>query len=184
MPVFLPPGTYVVSNLMLPRDLRLTGVPGATRTIYGGDGYLLAAENAEHIELNGLVIDGANRRIGDHAQGLLELRGVRYLVIDNCRVTGSGKNGQALERISGRIERSEISGAADAGIVSVEAGKLRIAANAVSDCGNGRHIGASLAGRRRRHHDLRQSRRAYPRPAPAAPRKMATASMHSGQTAW
>ena len=137
MPVFLPPGTYVVSNLTLPRHLRLTGVPGATRIIYGGDGHLFAAEDAEHIELSGLVIDGANRWIGDHAQGLLDLRRVRHLVIDNCRIIGSGKNGISLERVSGRIERSEISGAADAGIYSVEAGKLQVLTNTVSDCGNG-----------------------------------------------
>ena len=137
MPVFLPPGTYVVSNLTLPRHLRLTGVPGATRIIYGGDGHLFAAEDAEHIELSGLVIDGANRWIGDHAQGLLDLRRVRHLVIDNCRIMGSGKNGISLERVSGRIERSEISGAADAGIYSVEAGKLQVLTNTVSDCGNG-----------------------------------------------
>ena len=101
MPVFLPPGTYVVSNLTLPRRLCLTGVPGATRIIYGGDGHLLAAEDAEHIELTGLVIDGANRWIGDHAQGLLDLRAVQHLVIDNCRIMGSGKNGLSLERVSG-----------------------------------------------------------------------------------
>ncbi|MCV3239966.1 TIGR03808 family TAT-translocated repetitive protein [Mesorhizobium sp. ZC-5] len=136
MPLFLPPGTYVVSNLTLPRHLRLTGVPGATRIIYGGDGHLFAAEDAEHIELSGLVIDGANRWIGDHAQGLLDLRRVQHLVIDNCRIMGSGKNGISLERVSGRIERSEISGAADAGIYSVEAGKLQILTNMVSDCGN------------------------------------------------
>ena len=137
MPVFLPPGTYVVSNLTLPRKLRLTGIPGATRIVYGGDGHLFAVEDAVHIELSGLVIDGANRWLGDQAQGLLDLRRVQHLVVDNCSILGSGKNGLALERVSGRIERSEITGAADAGIYSVEAGKLQIQANTVSDCGNG-----------------------------------------------
>ncbi|TIT15844.1 MAG: TIGR03808 family TAT-translocated repetitive protein, partial [Mesorhizobium sp.] len=35
MPVFLPPGTYVVSNLSLPSRVRLSGVPGASRIVYG-----------------------------------------------------------------------------------------------------------------------------------------------------
>ena len=30
-PVFLPPGDYVISNITLPDNTRLTGVPGATR---------------------------------------------------------------------------------------------------------------------------------------------------------
>lgn len=137
MPVFLPPGTYVVSNLTLPARVRLSGVPGATRIVYGGNGHLMMAEQAEHIELSGLVFDGANRWMADYAQGLLDLRRVAHLAIDNCQVTGSGKNGLALEHVTGRIERSDISGAADAGIYSVEAGGLEISRNTVSDCGNG-----------------------------------------------
>lgn len=137
MPVFVPPGTYIVSNLSLPRRVRMSGVPGATRIVYGGDGHLLLAEAAEHIELSGLVLDGANRWIGDHAQGLLDLRRVEHLLVDNCQILGSGKNGLALERVAGRIDRSTISGAADAGIYSVEAARLEITGNSVSDCANG-----------------------------------------------
>lgn len=136
-PVFLPPGTYLVSNLKLPARVRLSGVPGATRIVYGGNGHLMMAEQAEHIELSGLVLDGSNRWLGDYTQGLLDLRRVAHLVIDNCQVTGSGKNGLALEHVAGRIGRSDISGAADAGIYSVEAGGLEISGNTVSDCANG-----------------------------------------------
>ncbi|MGX9115263.1 TIGR03808 family TAT-translocated repetitive protein [Mesorhizobium sp. BHbsci] len=137
MPVFLPPGTYVVSNLSLPSRVRLSGVPGASRIVYGGNGHLLMAEQAGHIEFTGLVFDGTNRWMGDYAQGLLDLRRVAHLVIDNCQISGSGKSGLALEHASGRIERSEISGAADAGIYSVEAAGLEISGNTVSDCANG-----------------------------------------------
>ncbi|MER8905462.1 TIGR03808 family TAT-translocated repetitive protein [Mesorhizobium sp. M0772] len=136
-PVFLPPGTYVVSNLTLPARVRLSGVPGASRILYGGNGHLLTAEQAEHIEFTALVFDGANGGLADDAQGLLDLRRVAHLVIDNCTITGSGKHGLALEHASGRIERSEILGAADAGIYSVEAAGLAISDNTVSDCGNG-----------------------------------------------
>ncbi|QKD04753.1 TIGR03808 family TAT-translocated repetitive protein [Mesorhizobium loti] len=137
IPVFLPAGTYVVSNLSLPSRVRLSGVSGATRIVYGGDGHLFMAEQADHIELSGLVFDGSNRSMGDYAQGLLDLRRVGHLVVDNCQITGSGKNGLALERAVGRIERTDISGAADAGIYSVEAGGLAITGNTISDCANG-----------------------------------------------
>ncbi|TIV26849.1 MAG: TIGR03808 family TAT-translocated repetitive protein, partial [Mesorhizobium sp.] len=85
-PVFLPPGTYLVSNLKLPARVRLSGVPGATRIVYGGNGHLMMAEQAEHIELTGLVFDGSNRWLADYAQGLLDLRRVAHLTIDNCQV--------------------------------------------------------------------------------------------------
>jgi uncharacterized secreted repeat protein (TIGR03808 family) len=136
-PIFLPAGTYVVSNLTLPRYLRLSGVPGATRIVYGGDGHLMLAEDATHIDLTGLVIDGANRWIGDQAQGILDFRRVEHAVIDNCQVVGSGKYGIAFERVGGRIERSTITGASEAGIYSVGATGLAITGNTVSDCANG-----------------------------------------------
>ncbi len=63
--------------------------------------------------------------------------GEAELTIDNCQIVGSGKNGVALERSGGRIERSEISGSADSGIYSVEGTGLQITANTVSDCANG-----------------------------------------------
>ena len=135
--IFLPPGQYAIGRITLPRRVRLSGVPGATRLVHAGDGHMFAAEGAEHIELSGLVIDGANRWLGDTAQGLIDARGVAAFVVDNCRVIGSSKNGLALERVSGRVERSEISDVADAGLWSVEAGRLQITGNTVADCGNG-----------------------------------------------
>ena len=137
IPIFLPPGTYLVSNLTLPARVRLRGVAGATRIVYGGDGHLFAGEDAELIELSGIVFDGANRWIDDRAQAILDFRRVRELSIDRCQVIGSGKNGIALERVSGRVERSTISGAAEAGIYSVEAGRVTISSNTVTDCANG-----------------------------------------------
>ena len=56
MPLFLPPGVYVVSNLNLPRNVRLSGVPGATRIIYGGDGHLFLAEQTELLHLDGAAV--------------------------------------------------------------------------------------------------------------------------------
>jgi uncharacterized secreted repeat protein (TIGR03808 family) len=136
-PIFLPAGTYVVSNLTLPKYVRLSGVPGASRIVYGGDGRLMVAEDAIHIELTGLVIDGANRWLGERTQGMLDFRRVAHAVIDNCRIVSSAKYGIAIERVSGRIERSIVSGAAEAGIYSVDATGLAISGNTVSDCANG-----------------------------------------------
>lgn len=135
--VFLPPGNYVISNLSLPARVRIAGVPGATRIVYGGGGSFLVGENAEHVELVGLVLDGAGQWISGQAQALLELRGVRHLVVDNCRILDSSKTALALERVAGRIERSAISGAADVGIWSIEGAGISITGNTVSDCGNG-----------------------------------------------
>ncbi len=137
LPLHLPAGNYVVSNLKLPSSVRLTGVPGATRIIYGGDGHLFAGENLDLFDISGLSIDGANHWLADYAQGLIDIRRARKIAIDNCEIIGSGKNAIALERVGGRIEHTLISGAADAAIYSVEGGLLQISGNRVTDCANG-----------------------------------------------
>ncbi len=39
--VFLPPGTYVVSDIQLPAHVNLLGVPGKSRLLFGGNKSLL-----------------------------------------------------------------------------------------------------------------------------------------------
>ncbi|MGK6315375.1 TIGR03808 family TAT-translocated repetitive protein [Neorhizobium sp. DT-125] len=137
MQVFLPPGNYQVSNLDLPEGARITGVPGASRLIYSGDGYLIRAEGARRIELSNLVIDGANRRLDEQSRALVQMRGVGEVTIDNCEIIGSRKTAVQLERSGGRIERSRISGAAEYGLFAVESTGLSVTGNTVLDCGNG-----------------------------------------------
>lgn len=136
-PLFLPAGHYGVSNLRLPAGARLIGVPGQTRLLYRGGGHLIFAEGVENIGLDGLVLDGGNRPLADYAPGLVHLAQVRNAAIVDCEILGSTAHGIALDRCSGRVERSTITGAADAGIRSVEADGLALVGNALADCANG-----------------------------------------------
>ncbi|MDF1608477.1 TIGR03808 family TAT-translocated repetitive protein [Hoeflea sp. YIM 152468] len=133
----LPPGTFVVSNITLPEGARIAGVPGATRLIYGGRGHGFVAEGARRIELSGLVLDGANQRLGEHVSGLVHLRGVAEAVIENVSLAGADGHGVLLEACGGRIHHCEISGARLAGIYAVESRGLAITGNVVRDCANG-----------------------------------------------
>jgi uncharacterized secreted repeat protein (TIGR03808 family) len=137
VPVFLPPGVYRVSNLTLPDNTRITGVPGASRIVYTGDGHLFSARDVKRIELSNIVIDGQNRWLGDDAGALVQFTGVDEVRIDNCQISGSRKHGLQLERCGGRIERSRISGAGQSGIYAVESAGLSVTGNEVFDCGNG-----------------------------------------------
>ncbi|TAA63156.1 TIGR03808 family TAT-translocated repetitive protein [Shinella sp. JR1-6] len=136
-PVFLPPGDYAVSNITLPDNTRLTGVPGATRIVYGGDGHLFAADGAGRIELANLVIDGANRWLGDTVDGLVHFSNVANVIIENCEIQGSSKTAVSLQRCGGRVERSRLSGAAEYALYAVESRDLSVTGNHVFDCGNG-----------------------------------------------
>lgn len=137
VPVFLPPGDYRISNITLPDQTRITGVPGASRIVYTGDGHLFAADGAARIELADIVIDGGNRWLADYAGALVQLRGVGEAIIDNCEITGARKHAVQMERCGGRITGSRLSGAAQAAIYAVECHELSITDNMVADCGNG-----------------------------------------------
>lgn len=133
----LPPGSFVISNINLPDGARIAGVPGATRLIYGGRGHGFLSEGARRVELSGLVLDGANQRLGEHVSGLLHLRGVTEVVIDEVTVSGADGHGITLEACGGRISHCEISGARLAGIYAIESRGLAISRNVVRDCANG-----------------------------------------------
>jgi uncharacterized secreted repeat protein (TIGR03808 family) len=135
--VFLPAGSYVVSGISLPARVRLGGVSGATRILFGGGDFLLSARGAEHIELNGVTFDGGRRPLGDSVRGLLDLADVPAVAIDNCTVTGSGKYGIVLTGCGGRIERSIVTTAAEAAIWAIDSTGLQITGNTVRDCDNG-----------------------------------------------
>ncbi|WP_110031861.1 TIGR03808 family TAT-translocated repetitive protein [Hoeflea marina] len=135
--LWLPAGSYVVSNIDLPDGARIAGVAGATRLIYGGRGHCFVAEGGGRIELSGLVIDGANQRLGEHVTGLVHLRGVSEAVIEDVDITGSSGHALTLEGCGGHVSGCHFSGAAQVGLYAVGSTGLAIRDNVVSDCGNG-----------------------------------------------
>jgi uncharacterized secreted repeat protein (TIGR03808 family) len=137
MPIFLPPGIYRLSDIDLPENVRIEGVAGATRLVYGGNGKFFYAAGTRRLSLSNLVIDGANRWLNDDQPGLLTLRDVPDLRIENCEIQGASKFGIWAERCKGRIADSAISGAAESGIYAVECADFEIRSNHVTDCGNG-----------------------------------------------
>lgn len=137
LPVFLPPGTYRLSNISLPSNSRILGLPGASRVVYTGGGFLFSAENSDNLSLSGLVINGANRPLADDAGGLLHFRGIGNLNLESLDITGASKHAVQTEACGGRIAENRISGAALAGLYAVDSKALSIAQNNVTDCGNG-----------------------------------------------
>ncbi|MFM2278618.1 MAG: hypothetical protein RLZZ444_849, partial [Pseudomonadota bacterium] len=107
-PVFLPPGTYRLSNITLPTNCRLTGVPGLTRIHYSGDGAFLTANGGKRITLSGLSIDGANRWLADDQPGLLTFRDVDTLDLTDNEITGAARNALSLEKCGGRLGSNRI----------------------------------------------------------------------------
>lgn len=135
--LFLPAGTYVVSNLTLPRRTRIAGIAGATRLVFSGDGTMVLGEDLERVELTDLTFDGQSRFIPDRAKAMVDLRRVAEFRINGCTFVDSGKTALALESVAGRVERSTFTGAAEHALYSVQARGLTIRDNTVANCRDG-----------------------------------------------
>jgi uncharacterized secreted repeat protein (TIGR03808 family) len=135
--VILPAGTFVVSELVLPKRTRLSGVAGATRLIFGGGAHMVAGDQAEIVDIRDIVFDGAGQSLEEYIPALLHLSECSGVNIENCIVTNSARGGIALDRSAGRITRTSVNHVHDAGIRVLESRGLAITDNAVEDCGNG-----------------------------------------------
>lgn len=134
--IFLPAGSYVVSELKLPARTRLAGVAGATRLVFAGGSHMLAGERAEVVALSDLIIDGANQPLAEYVPGVIHLTDSRGISIEDCVIEGASGSAIALDRSAGRIRGNAIRTAHDAGIRAIESTGLTITDNTVEDCGN------------------------------------------------
>lgn len=137
MPVFLPPGIYRLSDIELPANIRIAGVPDATRLVYSGEGSFIRALGAKRVTLTDLVIDGANRWLADNQPGLVTFQQVEKLTLEGCEILGAQKFAVWAERCGGRIDGNTLSGAAASAVYAVECRDFAIRDNVVSDCGDG-----------------------------------------------
>ena len=135
--LYIPAGNYYISNIDLPDNVRIQGVPGATRLVYTGRGHGLIGEDIRRLEIKDIILDGANNSFGAYTNGLLNIRGCQKLFLDNISVLGSSKYGISLERCGGVVQNCDLAGAADAALFSVEGLGLTIRNNYVHDCANG-----------------------------------------------
>ncbi|MCO6048604.1 TIGR03808 family TAT-translocated repetitive protein [Mesorhizobium sp. RP14(2022)] len=135
LPIFFAPGDYDFREFTSPGPLRLVGVPGATRFILSRN--TLVAQDIDRVSLSGISFDGANRKLPEPNAGLLELRRIGSVQIDNCTIQNTGGHALVLEACAGRVERCTIERATQAAIFAVDSTGLSITNNTVHACGNG-----------------------------------------------
>lgn len=135
--VVLPAGRYRTRTLRLPGNLTLSGVPGATILVHGGDEPLLLAEGVDNLTLTGIGADGSGAGGETWHGGLIHIAGCENVVLRDCRIAGTALNGITVLDSSGTIEGCAIEGSAYTGIFVYDARGVRIAGNTITDCGNG-----------------------------------------------
>ena len=146
VPLALAPGVYRVADLRLPAGAQLVGVRGATRLVLARPASLVSSSRADALSLTGLTLDGGGLPLPE-GRGLVHLANGQGVRIGDCEIAASGRNGLVLESIAGEVTGTTVTGAAGAGIFSLDARGLRIAGNTVRGCGNnGIQVWRSAAG--------------------------------------
>ena len=96
--IYLPAGDYLLGNITLPARVRLAGMKGATRLIFAGGDFFLAAQSSQVIELDGITIDGRSMPLLPDIQALLDIRNCHNFQITNTEITGSPRHANAGAR--------------------------------------------------------------------------------------
>ena len=119
--VVLPAGSFIVGDIRLPPRVRLSGVAGATRLVFGGGSHMFTGDQCEVVSLRNLVFDGAGEPLDTYVSGIVHLTNAADVTVDGCLFAGSAESGLALDRCGGRVMRSTFRDCAVAGIRSIEA---------------------------------------------------------------
>lgn len=135
MPLALGPGVYRAGDLKLPAGGQIVGVRGATRLVLTRGPSLISATRADSLTLTGLTLDGADLAMPE-SRGLVHFAHGRGVRVTDCEVVASRRNGVMLEDVEGEVTGSTVTGAAEAGIFSLDAQGLKISGNTVRSAGN------------------------------------------------
>jgi uncharacterized secreted repeat protein (TIGR03808 family) len=135
VPLWLPAGTYIAGDLVLPSGAQLYGIRGATRISLGYGASIFSASRADQITLQGLVLDGNGRPLPAN-RGLVSLRDTRGVRILDCVLQQSGGTGIHLEGVEGEVAHTTVIGAAQGAIFTIDARGLVIANNTILNAAN------------------------------------------------
>src|SRR5207302_2491378 len=135
VPLALAPGVYRAGNLKLNAGAQLVGVRGQTKLVFTEGPSLIAAENADHVTLTGLVLDGLRRRLPER-RGLVHLENSRNLRVADCAIADAGGNGIHAVAVAGEVVDTTLSDSVEAAIHSFDARGLLIARNTIIGAGN------------------------------------------------
>lgn len=133
----IPAGRYQTRTLLVPGQIEITGVAGATILEQVGDGPLILVEGVDNVMLAGLSLDGAARSGEMWHGGLVHIAGARAINVRDCVITNTELNGISVLNSSARVENCEISGSALTGLFAHDCDGLIATGNRIHDCRNG-----------------------------------------------
>ncbi len=137
IPLVLPPGKFIVSDLRLRAGTRLIGTARTTTLAFAGGAAFVSADKADGLVLDGLTLEGAYKAFDvSRGDGLITITRRKHVGLVDLDIRNSVGIGLSLVECAGRINGISISSVLDAGLKSLDSKGLDISGNTVTDCGN------------------------------------------------
>lgn len=138
LPLFIPPGRYTASNLVLSTGTILLGVAGSTVLAYGGGGSLLSATHAKGVRIEGLTLDGGYYpfNLSGGLDGLIVFEQCHNIAFRDVICRKSLMNGATIKNATGTITRSTFHHCANTGLFALDSRGIDISHNHIANCGN------------------------------------------------
>ncbi|HVJ77378.1 MAG TPA: TIGR03808 family TAT-translocated repetitive protein, partial [Hyphomicrobium sp.] len=137
IPLVLPPGKFVVSDLRLRAGSRIIGAARTTTLVFAGGAAFITADKADGLVLDGLTFDGAYKTFdAQRGDGLLTLATSKHIHLTDLDICNSIGIGLSLIECGGRINGVGISHVLDAGLKCLDSVGLDITGNTVTECAN------------------------------------------------
>ena len=133
LPLFIPSGTYFISDIYLPSNISIFGISGATifkatnsKAIFNGHGSKNI--NIKDININGLKAGSKN---------LIYLTDCQNITLDNLGLENSSGSGAFLQKCQGDISNCSISNIKQAAIHLQDSNGMIATNNHINNCDNG-----------------------------------------------
>jgi len=134
--LYVPGGIYHVANVSLPPNAELFGRGAPPVLQLAGGENILNAAKARNVTLRGLHLRGNGGKDFESFTGLFHGEDCADLEITDCHFSNAATQGINLYASSGHISGNRIGGVYGAGIASLNATGLWIAANEIDGCQN------------------------------------------------
>lgn len=131
--LFLGAGTYLATELRVPSNFKLSGVPGATIIEASGAGSVFLAEDKKNISFDGIVVDGRSRP----SAALIDFRRCDNISLTRLTIQQGNGNGLWLEGCQGSVTHNRFSGFTLSAVHAQNSVGLIISQNHITDCANG-----------------------------------------------
>lgn len=148
-PLFLPAGTYLATNLLLPSNLLLQGVAGATVLNAAGALPVARIVGTAHVTLDGLRFAAtAGNGPSEEGGALLEIETSDDISLRSCGFRGGTANGVSITDAAVGVRDCHFDAHGLAAIRALDSRGLVISGNRIDGCGNN---GILIWGSKNRH---------------------------------